>query len=143
METITETIPQAPTSINIAGPHRGHYNMLSHEESDRYKVTVNGIVCSTTVDLDRSDEISELDWPELIAAITKDAQRWWSTNKAVTDARDAIHEWINREDPEDERLMAIEEAQMRFETDGAIRKLRSLPRHIRVLITAELAANPL
>lgn len=123
--TAIEPIAQAPASIRVTGPIRGRYNFLGNEETDRYTVHIGDITSSTTVSIETSDEIVDLNWSDKIAAIAEDAKHWISSGDI--DARwAAIREWINRDDPEDERLIAIEAAQLEHDAQAAVRVIRGL-----------------
>lgn len=124
-ETETPTLSLAPSSVSVAGPTRGRYDLMdSRAEQDRYIVRVDGITISTTFDLDRSDEIAWMDWPDKIKAIAEDTKRWISSPESMARAK-AVYEWINRDDPEDERLVAIERAQIESEAQELARTIRN------------------
>ena len=123
-------IPLAPKKIEVRGPDRGRYNFLSNEEEDRYTVKIDGLVVSVVVPLDRSQEIDWLDgWPERIAAIAAEAACWFSSAE-MNGIRDALVEWINRDDPEDERLCAIEDAQLEYEAQKFVAGIRRRSRRV-------------
>lgn len=124
--TITP-IPLAPKRIYVEGPARGRYNLMSSDESDRYIVRIDGVAHSAVIEIDRSDEIADLDWTDKISAIADEAKRWYGGAEANA-RRDALHEWINRDDPEDERLMAIEAAQLEHDAQAVVRSVRRLGR---------------
>jgi len=114
-----------PETISVSGPDRGRYNLLSNEESDRYTVRVAGVVCSTTMSIDLSDQIADLDWSEKIPAIANEAKKWISRDDFAAQ-RAAVLEWIELDDPEDERLIAIESAQTEFDAKQEFARIRRL-----------------
>lgn len=131
----TLTIPLAPKKIAVSGPVRGRFDMLSNGEQDRFIIKLDELLFSVVVSTEVGDELEFDCWDARIRVLAVEAKRWFGSKESNA-KRDALHEWINRDDPEDERLIAIEDAESWATADELFRKIKYLPSTTRRRISA-------
>jgi hypothetical protein len=117
-DTMTKaTIPLDEGRISVSDGVEGHYNWANTEEVGyRFIVRIGDHMLSEVVSGEDGASLNTEGWDDRIRFLVKESARWFGGGEQKRISRAAITEWIERDDPEDERLIAIETAEMKAHT---------------------------
>jgi hypothetical protein len=124
-DTMTQaTIPLNEGRISVSDGVGGHYNWANTAEMGyRFIVRVGDYMLSEVVSEEDGISLAGETWEERIRYLVKESARWFGGEEKRIASRAAITDWINRDDPDEERLNAIEGSEHEHAIEKLVRRI--------------------